>query len=210
MVHRASGHRLVADEEYPPFADHCLDLVISCLNLHWVNDLPGTLLQLCRALKPDGLLLASFFGGETLKELRSVLMEAEEQGEGGASPRISPFADVRDGGNLLQRAGFALPVADTDILTVSYESPLKLMRDLRGMAETNCVLQRRKSFSRRETLLRAAQIYGERYGDEDGRVPATFEVITLTGWAPAPGQQQPLAPGSAQSSLTSALGDTGE
>ena len=155
MVRAASGLRLVADEEALPFADGSFELVTSLLSLHWVNDLPGALIQIRRALRPDGLLLAALFGGETLKELRRSLAEAEIANEGGLSPRVSPFADVRDIGNLLQRAGFTLPVVDIDTLTVSYSDPLRLLVDLRRMGESNAVLERRKSASRRTTLLDA-------------------------------------------------------
>lgn len=200
---------LAADEEVLPFASGAFDLVISNLALHWVNDLPGALIQIRRALKPDGLLLAAFPGGASLAELRDVLMAAELEAEGGASPRISPFADVRDAGALLQRAGFALPVVDRDRITVTYENALTLMADLRAMAETNAVAERLTRFTRRATLMRAAALYRERYGDGDGRIPASFEIIYLTGWAPAAGQPKPLAPGSAKTSLADAL-DTNE
>ncbi len=205
-----SGLTVCADEEALPFADGAFDLVLSNLALHWVNDLPGTLTQIRRCLKPDGLMMAAMFGGETLKELRHALGEAEIAVEGGMSPRVSPFADIRDLGGLLQRAGFALPVVDTETVTVSYAEPLKLLKDLRGMGETNTVMERRKSFSRRETLMRAMELYREHYGDEDGRVPATFQVLFLSGWAPDPSQQQPLKPGSGQTSLTDVFGDDQE
>jgi SAM-dependent methyltransferase len=184
MVERAPGLRVVADEEFLPVADGALDLIMSCLTLHWVNDLPGMLIQARRALKPDGLFLAAMFGGATLKELREAFLVAEDEIEGGAGPRVSPFADVRDAGDLLSRAGFKLPVAVTETLTVSYESPLKLIRDLKGMGEANAHVHRRKSFTRRATFLRALSVYEERFGDGTGRVPATFEIVTLTGWAP--------------------------
>lgn len=184
MVERAPGLTLVADEEFLPVKDGALDLIISCLTLHWVNDLPGALIQARRALKPDGLFLAAMFGGATLKELREAFLVAEDEIEGGAGPRVSPFADVRDAGDLLARAGFKLPVAVTETLTVSYESPLKLIRDLKGMGEANAHAHRRKSFTRRATFLRALAVYEERYADGQGRVPATFEIVTLTGWAP--------------------------
>lgn len=196
---------LAADEEALPFAPASLDLVLSCLSLHWVNDLPGALVQIRRALKPDGLFLAALLGGETLKELRGALSDAEIAEEGGLSPRVSPFADVRDAGNLMVRAGFALPVMDTDVLTVSYPDPLKLMADLRAMGESNAVAGRRKGLTRRATLMRAAQIYRDRHAGADGRVPATFQVIYLTGWAPAPDQPKPLAPGSGTANLKDIL-----
>jgi len=196
---------LAADEEALPFAEAAFDAVFSLLSLHWVNDLPGALIQARRALKPDGLFLAAILGGETLKELRAALTAAEVEIEGGAGPRVSPFADVRDLGALLQRAGFALPVADVDDIAVSYPDALKLMADLRGMGEANAVVERRKGFSRRATLMRAAELYAERHGDADGRLPATFQVIYLTAWAPHESQPQPLAPGSARTRLATAL-----
>jgi NADH dehydrogenase [ubiquinone] 1 alpha subcomplex assembly factor 5 len=199
------GLGLSADEEALPFAPASLDLILSNLSLHWVNDLPGALVQIRQALKPDGLFLACMLGGATLQELRSALYQAETEIEGGLSPRFSPLADVRDLGNLLQRAGFALPVSDFETITVSYAHPLKLLHDLRGMGESNANSERRLSFSRRATLFRAMEIYSENFADADGRVPATFEVITLTAWAPAPEQPQPLARGSAKTSLNDAL-----
>src|SRR5262249_13206863 len=152
--------------------------------LHWVNDLPGALLQLRQALKPDGLLLVSLFGGETLRELRQALMQAEIDEEGGASPRVSIFADPRELGGLLQRAGFALPVVDTDVVTVTYGDALALMRDLNGMGESNAMRERRRSLTRRATLARAAARYAEEFALPDGRIPARFEIVTLTAWAP--------------------------
>lgn len=202
---RAAGG-VVADEEALPFADASLDLVISVLNLHWVNDLPGALLQIRHALKPDGLLLAAMLGGETLGELRAALLQAESEIEGGASPRVSPFAELRDAAGLLQRAGFALPVADTDRLTVSYKHALTLMSELRAMGESNAVRERRRSFTRRATLQRAAEIYSRAHGDADGRVPATFQVIYLHAWAPHAAQPKPLKPGAAAQRLADALG----
>ena len=198
---------VAADEEALPFRPGCLDLVLSLLSLHWVNDLPGALTQIRLALKPDGLFLAAMLGGQTLKELRSALAEAEVAHEGGLSPRVAPFADVRDAGALLQRAGFALPVVDTETITVSYGDPLRLFRDLRGMGETNAVIARRKTLSRRETLLAAAARYRQAFVDAEGRVPATFQVIYLTAWAPDPSQPRPMRPGSARSRLADALGN---
>lgn len=206
MVAAASGLRLAADEEALPFAAASFDLVLSLLSLHWVNDLPGALTQLRMALKPDGLLLAAMLGGQTLKELRQALAEAELAVEGGLSPRIAPFADVRDAGGLLQRAGFALPVVDTETITVSYGEPLGLLRDLRGMGETNAVRERRKTMSRRETVLAALARYRDTFADADGRVPATFQVIYLTAWAPDPSQPTAKRPGSARARLADALG----
>jgi len=202
---------MAGDEEFLPIRDQSLDLVVSNLSLHWVNDLPGAMTQIRRALKPDGLFLAAMLGGETLKELRDALTTAEIEREGGLSPRTSPFAEVKDAGNLLSRAGFALPVADTETITVSYADPLKLMADLRGMGETNAHALRRPSFSRRTTLMRACEIYLEKFATGDGRLPATFEIVYLTAWVPHESQQKPLQPGSGQVSLgTLFLGDDAE
>jgi NADH dehydrogenase [ubiquinone] 1 alpha subcomplex assembly factor 5 len=175
---------VAADPELLPFAVHSFDLAISALVLHWVSDLPGALIQLRRALKPGGLLLAVMLGGSTLVELRTALSEAELAEEGGISPRVSPTADLADAAALLQRAGFAMPVADFDTITVTYPDMLALMRDLRGMGETNALSARRRSVLRRTTLARAAMIYRERYGLADGSIPATFDILFLTGWAP--------------------------
>ena len=206
LLARCDGPRLQADDATLPFADQSLDLVVSGLALQFVNDLPGTLIQVRRALKPDGLLLAALLGGSTLHELRTAFLMAEEEIEGGASPRVAPFADVRDLGALLQRAQFALPVADSDVVTVTYADPLALMRDLRAMGATNTLLARKRSPLRRATLARALEVYAERFGSKDGRIPATFELITLTGWAPHESQQKPLLPGSAKTRLAEALG----
>jgi NADH dehydrogenase [ubiquinone] 1 alpha subcomplex assembly factor 5 len=208
MVAQCARPRVVADEEFLPFRDCSLDLVVSSLSLQFVNDLPGALVQIRRALKPDGLFLGAMLGGQTLAELRHVLFLAEDEVDGGASPRVAPFADVRDLGGLLQRAGFALPVTDADVFTVTYGSPLRLMQELKAMGASNMLAARRRRLMTRRTLTRAAQIYLERFGQPDGRVPATFEVITLTGWAPHENQQQPLRPGSAQMRLADALATT--
>jgi SAM-dependent methyltransferase len=180
--------------------------VVSALALQFVNDLPGVLVQIRRALKPDGLLLAALLGGETLTELRQSFAEAESDIEGGVSPRVAPFADLRDLGALLQRAGFALPVTDVDRVTVRYDSVFGLMHDLRRMGATNALLARRRTPLKRATLMRMAEIYAQRFADDDGRVRATFEIIWLSGWAPHPDQQQPLKPGSAKARLADALG----
>jgi NADH dehydrogenase [ubiquinone] 1 alpha subcomplex assembly factor 5 len=198
----------VADEEALPFAPASFDLVISNLSLHWVNDLPGALLQIREILKPDGLFLAAMLGGGTLAELRGALMEAELAEIGGASPRVSPFADLRDAGGLLQRAGFALPVVDGDMLTVEYTDILKLMRDLRGMGETNAVRARHVQPTRRALFPRAAEIYRVRHGNAAGHLPASFQIVYLTAWAPHELQQQALKPGSARARLAEALGAT--
>lgn len=208
LLRRTGGLRVAADEELLPFAPESFDLVASVLSLHWVNDLPGALVQARRILRPDGLFLAAMFGGDTLGELRQAFAAAEIAEEGGASPRLSPFADIRDTGMLLQRAGFALPVVDADSITVTYPDPLALMRDLRGMGESNAVRERRKGFTRRATLMAAAAAYAERFAGADGRVPATFQVIYLTGWAPHESQQRSLRPGSARARLADALDAT--
>lgn len=196
---------VAADEEWLPFAEESFDLVLSNLSLHWVNDLPGTLIQINRALKPDGLFLGALLGGQTLQELRSVLMRAEVELRDGVSPRVSPFADLRDAGALMQRAGFALPVIDSDIITVTYGNPLTLMQELRKMGEGNAVTERSRKPLGRDILIRAAELYQQEYASADGRVPATFEVIYLHGWAPHESQQKPLRPGSAQKRLADAL-----
>lgn len=206
LLAEAPGHRVLGRPDMLPFGDASLDLVVSGLALQLVDDLPGTLVQIRRALKPDGLLLAALLGGSTLTELREAWLAAEAEMLGGASPRVAPFADVRDLGGLLQRAGFALPVADSDIVTVTYETPLALMRDVKGMGASNMLVERRRTPVTRGLLLRAAEIYVERFGLESGRVPATFEILTLTAWAPHESQQQPLKPGSAKTRLADALG----
>lgn len=200
------GDRVVGDPERLPLAAGSLDLAVSLLALHAVNDLPGALIQLRRALRPDGLFVGCLLGGATLTELRQSFGEAESEMEGGISPRVAPFAAVREAGALLQRAGFALPVADTETLTVRYADPFGLMRDLRAMGMTNALTERRRTPLRRGTLLRAAEIYADRFSDPDGRVRATFEVLWLSGWAPDASQQKPLRPGSAQTRLADALG----
>jgi SAM-dependent methyltransferase len=197
---------VVADEEALPFGDSTLDLVVSALALQFVNDLPGALVQIRRALKPDGLFLAALLGGDTLTELRQSFAAAESEIEGGASPRVAPFADLRELGALLQRAGFALPVTDADRVIVRYRSAFDLMGDLRRMGATNPLIARRRMPLKRATLMRMAEIYGQRFADADGRVRATFEIVWLSGWAPHPDQQQPLQPGSAKTRLADALG----
>jgi SAM-dependent methyltransferase len=188
-----------------PLQPESLDLAISALAFQFVNDLPGVLAQIRRALKPDGLLLAAMIGGDTLTELRQSFAAAEAECEGGASPRVAPFADLRDIGALLQRAGFALPVTDVDRVVVRYDSAFALMTDLRRMGATNILVERSRRPTRRATLLRMAQIYSERFADPDGRIRATFDVIWLSGWAPHASQQQPLKPGSAKTGLAEAV-----
>ena len=195
-----------APGEVLPVAEASADLALSALTLHAVNDLPGMLTQIRRALRPDGLFIGALFAGETLWELRAALTAAEIETTGGLSPRVAPMAEIRGLGALLQRAGFALPVADVDRLTVTYPSPLALLRDLRAMGEGNVLSERRRAFMRRETLIRTCEIYVERYGNSEGRVAATFDIAFLTGWAPAPSQPKPLRPGSAAMRLADALG----
>jgi len=205
---RTRGLSTIADEEHLPFAPESFDLVVSVLALHAVNDLPGALLQIRQVLKPDGLFLAALFGGETLNELRTALTAAEAEVTGGAGPRVAPFADVGDLGGLLQRAGFALPVADAERTRVRYRSLMTLFKDLRSLGETNVLAERvRKPLSRRMLATLAAR-YAERYADEEGRLKASFEVVSLTGWAPHESQRKPLAPGSAKNRLADALGTT--
>ncbi len=206
MLAKASGVRLIADEARLPFAEESLDLVVSSLVLHAVDDLVGALVQIRRVLKPDGLFLGAVLGGSTLTELRQCLTAAEAEISGGAGPRVFPFLDSYDGAALLQRAGFALPVVDVDTVTVRYPHMLKLMADLRAMGETNVLLERPRNPLSRRVLARAGELYDERFAAPDGRLSATFEIITLTGWAPHPDQQRPLRPGSAKARLADALG----
>jgi NADH dehydrogenase [ubiquinone] 1 alpha subcomplex assembly factor 5 len=206
LLRSATRLRVVAEEDALPFADASLDLVVSGLSLQLVNDLPGALVQIRRALKPDGLLLASLLGGGTLKELREAWLAGEVEISSGASPRVAPFADVRDMGALLQRAGFALPVVDSETVIVTYANPLALMQEIRAMGVSNMLISRRRTPVTRRLLLRAAEIYAERFAGPDGRVPATFEILTLTAWAPDASQPKPLRPGSAQTRLADALG----
>ena len=205
-VARGEGLRVVADEEALPFADASLDLVVSALALQFVNDLPGALIQIRRALRPDGLLLAALIGGDSLNELRAAFAEAESETAGGVSPRVAPFVDLRALGALMQRAGFALPVIDSDRLTVRYDNVFALMRDLRRMGATNVLTERRRAPLRRATLLRMAEIYAQRFADTDGRLRASFEIVWLSGWAPHESQQKPLRPGAARRRLADALG----
>jgi SAM-dependent methyltransferase len=206
LLKHIDGARVRADEETLPFGDGRLDLVVSALSLQFVNDLPGLLVQIRRALRPDGLLLATLVGGDTLVELREAFLRAEAQGERGASPHVAPMADARALGSLLQRAGFALPVVDSDRVSVTYETPLALMRDLRAMGATNVLADRSRRPMRRDVLFKACELYAERFPAEGGRVRATFELITLTAWGPHESQQTPLAPGSATTRLADVLG----
>jgi SAM-dependent methyltransferase len=199
---------LAGDEEAFSLPDAKYDLVVSALALQWVNDLPGALVQIRRALKPDGLLLAALIGGETLHELRESFASAEAEITGGASPRVSPFAEVRSLGSLLQRAGYALPVIDSDRHTVRYETPFKLFQDLRRMGATNALMERSRKPLTKKIIARAAEIYAERFRDPDGRLRATFDVLWVAGWVPHESQQKPLKPGSAKMRLADALGTT--
>lgn len=203
---KAAPHGVACDADFLPFADESFDLVVSAGLLHWTNDLPGALIQINRALKPDGLFMAAFPGGDTLFELRRVLFEAEEDVTGGVAPRVAPMIEVRDAGSLLQRASFAMPVADSDHFTIAYENPLKLLAELRAMGEANALMGRPRAFLRRDVLMRAASLYAERFAREDGKILATVELISLSGWAPGPGQPKPLRPGSAKVRLADALG----
>ncbi len=197
--------RIVPDADILDLTPGAHDLVVHALALHWANDPVGQLVQARHALKPDGLFLGVLMGGQTLHELRAALAQAESEVTGGLSPRVLPMGEIRDLGALLQRAGFALPVADSFALNVRYATPLHLMRDLRAMGEANAMVARSRRPLRREVLARAVEIYVEHFGDADG-VDATFEMISLTGWAPAPDQPQPLRPGSATARLAEALG----
>jgi SAM-dependent methyltransferase len=206
MLAGRAGMRIVADEERLPFAPASLDLIVSSLSLHWANDVVGALVQARLALKPDGLFIGALFGGATLTELRQALTAAELELTGGAGPRVSPFADPSDAAGLLQRAGFALPVADVDRVRVRYDHPLKLMADLRRMGETSVLAERHPRPLTRKVLARAFEIYARDFAGPDGRIAATFEILTLTGWSPSEIQQKPLRPGSAKMRLADALG----
>ena len=198
-------HIDLSEQETLPLQPESLDLVVSALAFQFVNDLPGVLAQIRRALKPDGLLLAAMIGGDTLTELRQSFAAAEAELEGGVSPRVAPSVDLRDIGALLQRVGFALPVTDVDRVVVRYDSAFALMADLRRMGATNILIERRRAPTRRATMLRMAQIYAERFADPDGRIRATFDIIWLSGWAPHDSQPKPLRPGSAKASLEAAV-----
>ena len=196
---------MISPIEALPLVPESIDLAVSLLTLHETNDTPGLLAQIRRALKPDGLFLAALPGQDTLAELRAALLAAETEITGGASPRVAPFMDVRDAGGLLQRAGFALPVTDTEKLTVRYDTMFDLMRDLRAMGATNALSDRSRKPASRQLFLRAAEIYADRYSDSDGRIRATFSTVWMSGWAPHQSQQKPLKPGSAKASFAEAL-----
>lgn len=199
---------ILCDKEWLPFDSDIHDLIISPLHLHTINDLPGALTQLKNALKPDGLFLSAILGGETLYELRDVMSRAEMEITGGMSPRVAPFADMPQMGSLMQRAGFNLPVVDSEIVTVTYDHVFKLMHDLRYMGEGNALIERSKSFNNRKLMMRCAELYQELYAEDDGRIKATFEIIFLIGWKPHESQQKPLRPGSAKNRLADALNTT--
>lgn len=201
---------IVCDDERLPVAPVCLDLIASIGVLQWANDLPGALFQARCALKPDGLFLATLVGGTSLQELRQAFLEAEAELEGGASPHVAPMVDVRDLGHLLQRAGFALPVTDIDRVEITFDTPFALLRDLRAMGATNILHARRRVPLRRATLLRAMEIYEQRFHDHEGRVRATFEILHASGWAPHASQPRPLRPGTAARSLADALENIGK
>jgi len=210
MAQQSQGLRLVADEEALPFGTAAFDLVLSCFSLHWVNDLPGTLAQIARCLKPDGLFLAALPGGTTLCELREALLRAELELEGGAGLRVAPAVDLRDAGGLLQRAGLVLPIVDLETIRVTYEHPLRLLEDLRAMGEAGALAAPHRRPLRRATLLRACEIYQEAFADAAGRVPATFQILMLSAWKPGPEQPQPVRRGSGQVNLARALAVPGD
>lgn len=201
----AGGLSICADEEWLPLKEQHFDLIAASMSLHWVNDLPGALVQINRALKPDGFFVANMIGGDTLTELRQSLLAAESALGSGVAPRISPFMDVRTAGSLLQRAGFALPVTDIDRITITYETPFKLLQELRQMGGANALTDTHKGALRRDVLMAAMQHYQDNYSDADGRIRATVDLITMTGWAPHESQPKPLRPGSAKMRLADAL-----
>nr|WP_321443475.1 methyltransferase domain-containing protein [uncultured Cohaesibacter sp.] len=204
---QSSEQGIVADPEMLPLAAESCHLIVSPLFLHWVNDLPGSLIQIRHALKPDGLFLATLLGRDSLQELRDVFLTADSEISAGASPRVAPLPDLKDMGSLMQRASFTLPVVDQDSLTVRYDTMFDLIRDLRQMGATNMLMDRTRLTMRRATLMRAAELYHQRYADEDGRIRATFQILSLSGWSPHESQQKPLQPGSAKTSLAAILPD---
>lgn len=201
---------ILADEEFLPFKENSLDLVVNNLGLHSINDLPGHLIQVKTALKPDGLFVGTLFGGETLCELRQCLQQAELEQTGGMSPRIAPFADKIDIGALMQRSNLALPVIDSEILTVTYDNIFNLLQDLRLMGESNTLLKRPRTTPSRELFMKAGDIYRNNFAEKDGRLVATFEIIFVHGWKPHDSQQKPLIPGSAKTPMADALNTTEE
>jgi SAM-dependent methyltransferase len=201
-----TGPAIVGDEEELPIANESLSCIISLLSLQFINDLPGALIQMRRALKPDGLFLAAMLGGDSLRELREVFLQAESELCSGVAPRVAPFAEVRDCGALLQRAGFALPVCDSDRIIVRYDSMFDLMQDLRHFGWANAMTEHAPGLMRRDVLAQASALYEQNFSGDDGRLRATFQFIWMTGWAPHESQQQPLKPGSAKMRLADALG----
>ncbi len=208
MLEGKYGAIVQCDEEFLPFKNQGLELILSCLNLHWVNDLPGCLVQILRSLKPDGLFMGAVFGGETLFELRAAMLKADMDHRGGISPHISPFMDVRDAGGLMQRAGFTLPVVSTERITVTYSDVFALMKELKNMGENNALIKGFKGLTSKRLMMKVAENYHQGFASENGRIPATFDIIYLQGWAPHESQQQPLKPGSAKMALKDALGET--
>ena len=206
LLNQCEGIKVLSDMEFLPLAPQRYELITSALSLHFINDLPGLLLQVRQLLKPDGLFIAVFPGGRSFYELRDAFTTAEEELEGGASPRISPYVDVREAGALLQRAGYTLPVSDVDTLTISYETPFHLLKELQSMGASNILLERSRKPLRRATLMRMAEIYTQKYADNTGRINATLELVTITGWSPHESQQKPLRPGTATTRLAEALG----
>ncbi|KAA5803676.1 methyltransferase domain-containing protein [Alkalicaulis satelles] len=206
MAALGSGPAVCLDEEALPVASESVDLVLSCLSLHWTNDLVGALIQINHALKPDGFFAGAMLGGATLTQLRQALLAAESELKGGAHARVSPFADAFDMAGLMGRAGFALPVSDVDRVTARYGNAFVLMRDLRAIGETSALTQRPRTPAAKALFVRAAQIYAERFADPDGRIPASFDILHMAGWAPHESQPKPLRPGSAKARLADALG----
>lgn len=206
MVKTSPFLALQGDEEYLPFRNKSVDLVLSSLNLHWVNDLPGALIQILHSLKPDGLFLSALFGGETLYELRQSMLKADMDVLGGSIPHISPTMDIKDAGGLMQRAGFALPVVSTERITVTYRDPFALMKELKGMGENNVLSKGYKGLSSKKSMMKMAEFYHADFANSVGRIPATFDILYFQGWAPHESQQQPLKPGSASMALKDVLG----
>ena len=206
-IYKSETANLISDEEFLPVRGNSLDLIVSFFNIHFVNDIPGTLFQINQSLRANGLFIACLFAGDTLKELRYCLMSAEEEILGGASPKISPFADLNDLSNLLQRANFTLPVADIDRHKIVYKNPEKLFSDIREMGETNILNERQKNFSRKDVINKAIEIYKKRFSDKDGKIYSTFEIAWLLGWKYDENQPKPLAPGSGEKNLEEAINE---
>jgi len=205
MLDGKYGKKVQADEDFLPYKNQCLELIISCLTLHWINDLPGALIQIRRSLKPNGLFMGAVYGGETLFELRASMLKAGIDIRGGITPHVSPFMDIRDAGTLMQRAGFSLPVVSTERITVNYADAFSLMKELKNMGENNALIKGFKGLTSKKFMFAVAEKYQQDYGNEQGRIPATFDIIYLKGWAPHESQQQPLRPGTGKISLKDAL-----